>query len=182
MGLVKSDLKSDIASFLSDDPPSASASAFSTSLFEAYESYAGDAEDISMDKPLGFTATPAATSSLAAVMDGINIKGTTNASAALTLGKALGNSLETFWTGVLFGLTKPLSPMNKELTAAVTVPGLVPSAAISLLEATEDFDIAASVWADAMDTFAKTVQVTITGMMPGPSGPVPAPPITGPIT
>jgi hypothetical protein len=62
------------------------------------------------------------------------------------------------------------------------VPGISSAAAIAVLDPTEDRSKAASVWADAMDAFTKTVQVTITGMMPGPSGPVPAPPVTAPIT
>ncbi len=183
MALDKTSLHSDIKSILIEDPPSASENIFAASLFDAYESYASDAYDISTDQPTGFPGKSGAAPILAAQMTlNVNNNKLTNGQAAKNLGDILGDALVIFWTGVLFGITTPLAPMNLELTALVSSPGTASAAAISLLDPTEDFDVAAGVWADAMDTFTKTVQVTITGTMPGPTGPVPAPPVTAPIT
>lgn len=180
MALVKSSLKSDIQSMLGNDADSAND--FALGLFDAYESYASTAADISQDMPSEFPGKTAAIPILTAEMVGVNIEGVTNPVAALKLGTALGNALVVFWTGVMFATGIPFAPMISEITALVSVPGVPAAAMISTLEPTEDLSVAASVWADAMDAFTKTVQVTITGMMPGPSGPVPAPPITAPIT
>ena len=180
MTLVKSTLKSDIQSMLKNDADSAND--FAKGLFDAYEGYASAAADVSQDKPTSFPAKNAAAETLASAMKSVNANGITNANAAQQLGSALGSALVTFWTGVVFGIITPLAPMISEITSTVTVPGIPAAATIAVLNPTEDLSIAAGVWADAMDAFTKTVQVTITGMMAGPSGPVPAPPITAPIT
>ncbi len=180
MALVKPSLKSDIVSFLGDNADSAND--FATDLFDAYETYAGAGQDISTDTASGFPAKSAAVPILSAVMNGVNTKGITNATAAIQLGNALGSALVVFWTGVTFKTTVPFAPMISEILAIVSTPGVPTAAAIASLIPTRDFNVAAGVWADAMDNFTKTVQVTITGMMPGPTGPVPAPPVTAPIT
>jgi len=180
MALVKSTLKSTIEANLHNEP--GSENDFATSLFDAYESYASAAADASQDMPTGFPNKSSAVSTLASAMTGVNKEGISNSQAAQQLGSALGNALVTFWTGIAFSTGIPLAPMISEITALVSMPGVPSAATISKLDPTEDRSVAASVWADAMDAFTKTVQVTITGMMAGPSGPVPAPPITAPIT
>jgi hypothetical protein len=180
MALVKSSLKSSIQSFLGADADSADD--FTVSLFDSYESYANAAADISLDNPTGFPAKSSAAQLLAPAMKAVNANGVTNSAAAQQLGTALGKALEVFWTGVTFGITMPTDPMISEIAALVSLPGVSSAAAITTLEPTEDRSVAAGVWADAMDAFTKTVEVTITGMMPGPSGPVPAEPITATIT
>lgn len=180
MALVKASLKSDIVSFLGNDADSAND--FATSLFDAYESYASSAQDVSTDTPSGFPAKSAAVPILSAAMTSVNAPGISNSAAATQLGNALGNALTVFWTGVTFKMATPSAPMISELLATVSMPGVPTAAAIAVLKPTEDLNVAASVWADAMDAFTKTVQVTITGMMAGPTGPVPAPPVTAPIT
>ena len=182
MSLVKSALKSDIRDFLSKNPENVKDADFADNLFKAYETYASDAQDISTDKPTGFPAKSSASPILVAAMALTNEERETNSGAAQKLGDALGLALKAFWGGTLFGMSIPLAPMNLELTAFVSTPGEPSAAAIALLEPTKNFNVAAGVWADAMDAFTKTVQVTITGMMPGPTGPVLAPPITAAVT
>ena len=180
MALVKSTLKADIQSMLEKDADSAND--FATDLFDAYESYASDGMDISTDTASGFPTKSAAVPILSAAMAGVNVQGITNSVAATQLGNALGSALVVFWTGVIFKTATPFAPMISEILAIVSIPGIPTAAVIATLEPTEDLSVAASVWADAMDTFTKTVQVTITGMMAGPTGPIPAPSITAPMT
>jgi hypothetical protein len=201
MALDKTSLHSDIKSILEKDPPSASEKNFADNLMDAYESYAKEAEDISGDKILAPLSVSAASGILEPALISVNeiietkdeegkiIKreGITKGAAESLLTTALGAALLTVWTGVNFALTAPGELGTsiftaKELLAVVSVPGLAPSAAITSLLPTEDTSKAASVWADAMDNFTQTVQVTITGLILVTGGTAPSPPITAPIT
>jgi hypothetical protein len=197
MALSKSDLKTAIEDILKKDPPSSSSDIFVDSLMDEYKTYAEDAEDVSEDKIAAPLSVSLATAALKPVLK-ILEKGLLgvppneviipNKDAATMLSTALGTALMSVWTGVSFGVTAPgfagtAAFTASELLAVVSTPGLAPDAAIASLPPTKDTSKVAKVWADAMDKFTKSVQVTITGMVlvPGAS-PVPAPPITAPIT
>jgi hypothetical protein len=186
MALNKATLKNDIINFMGVEGGSSSASDFATNLFNVYESYALGAADLSQDTPLNFPSKSAALSSLAGVMNSISVPDMTNSLAATQLSAALGVALVTFWTTVMFGIAIPMPPMVVEISA-ITIPpfgnsGVVGPIMIPGLSTTHgDIASAADVWANAMDAFTKTVIVTITGLMPSPTGTIPAVPIIGPI-
>lgn len=188
MALVKADLVTAIEDILKKDPPSSSSGAFVDSLMDEYKTYAEDAEDVSGDKIAAPLSVTAAASTLKPVLESINNVGITNKAAATMISTALGTALMSVWTGVSFAVTAPGVSGTSAFTASetlatVSVPGLAPSAVINNLPPTDDTNKIAKIWANAMDKFTKTVQVTITGMVlvPGAS-PVPGPPITAPIT
>lgn len=186
MSLAKSDLKNDIQSMLGEDADSEKD--FAEGLMKAYKSYAEEAEDTSKDKILKPLSVNNASKTLKPVLEAVNMAGITEASAVSLLSEALGVALLTVWPGVKFAVTAPgivgtVAFTASETLSTVSFPGDSSKAAIAGLPPTENLSEAASVWADAMDNFTKTVEVTITGMILVPGGsPVPGLPITAPIT
>jgi hypothetical protein len=146
---------------------------FAQDLVSAYKDYALQAQDLSNDSVLTFPGEAGAVSAISA--------GTNNANVAATFAAIISNALVIFWTAATFKTVAPPPGWLKEILSIVTVPG---TPAISLLTAamipSDNVNTTAGNWADALDTYTKTVIVTITGLLPG-SPPVPAPPLIGPI-
>lgn len=180
MSLVKENLKGAIEGILNTN--ATSARQFVTRLAGAYDSYAAEAMDPSMDNPM---TLPGASrfNLLIRTMDILQkSKKMTNEQARKTLAGALGKCLVSYWSGLTFNLATPPPGWVSETTAIVTSPGSAGVIKLNgLSRSYTDRATVAGIWADDMDAFTKTVQVTINGLIPSGSGTAPAPPITGPL-
>jgi hypothetical protein len=177
MALSKETLQASIEGVLGNK--NNSAKDFADGIFDAYETYASSAVDLSGDGPVAFPAKAASAATLLSAMTLLKSgKVASNNVANTNLSTALGTALLGFWTGVFFDTKIPATGMASEALVSVSFPG-TGTASISLSPDYDNATDAATPWADVMHTYATTIKVTITGLLPNGS---PAPPVTGPIT
>lgn len=152
---------------------------FANKVADVYVNYGSGALDGSNDEPAGF-------SSKKYILKNVLTDNFRNSKTKkLTLGTYLGMAVTNMWTGQKFQTTKFPPGWVSESVSIVTFPG-VPATVSSILDplllnTNTDFDYTASVWANALHSHAITVVVTINGFIPGPNGPIPAPPLIKPI-
>ncbi len=179
MALLKSKLKGNINSIFKSGSNGSGAesskNAFVDDFVSAYISYASKAADLVGNAVLALDAKKPV------VVSGI-VSGLTKDNSLMDTSNLIFNNLTILWGGVMLEMLKIPPGWVSIITNTITTPGIPATGSnylVSNLKNTDKSIDAAGIWAEALDTYTKTVGFTTTGLMPGPTSPIPAPPITG---
>lgn len=170
MALNKNSLKTSILAILNAHPANyaTAASQYAT----AYDTYALNADDTTGDAPLSINAAGMEAALLASFN---NYLTNTSSQAA----NDWYNAMITYWTGGTFNILSWTNPLQatwtSETGSSVTSSGTNPGAGglftvFGDLSASKTNDDKATEISDAIDTFTKTVTVTVLGIGPIPPG------------